>query len=126
MTYSLKCAACGDEKTPENVTVDLDKPLVQGANNFVVSCGADSTVLTVRAKPESEKVATLTVSTQKVFHAGQTVTAADSTATYAVDDGLHRYKSEDNRGDRRDRNKLQGQNGKNGNNRSRRHARRAG
>lgn len=86
LTYSLKCAACGDEKTPENVTVDLDKPLVQGANNFVVSCGADSTVLTVRAKPESEKVATLTVSTQKVFHAGQTVTAADFTATYAVDD----------------------------------------
>lgn len=86
LTYSLKCSTCGKEETPQNVTVDLDRPLVQGANNFVVSCDEDSTVLTVRAKPESEKVATLTVTTDKVFHVGQTVTASDFTATYAVDD----------------------------------------
>lgn len=86
LSYSLKCASCGTEKTPENVTVDLDRPLVQGANNFVVSCDEDSTVLTVKAKPESEKVATLTVACDKFFHAGQTITASDLTATYAVDD----------------------------------------
>lgn len=87
LTYSLRCVNCDEEEPLEgNVTIDLERPLTQGANNFVVSYGDYNTVFTVRAKPESEKVATLTVTTDKIFHSGQTVVPADFTATYQVDD----------------------------------------
>ncbi len=87
LTYSLRCVNCDKEEPIEGeVSVDLDRPLAQGANNFVVSYGDYNTVFTVRAKPESEKVATLTVTTDKIFHAGQTAVPSDFTATYQVDD----------------------------------------
>lgn len=88
LTCSLKCPVCGDEQVAEEVTADLDKALVEGANNFVVTSGEYTTVLTVVAQADGKRPTSLVVALadkDAVFHAGQTVKSSDLTVTYKVE-----------------------------------------
>lgn len=88
LSFSLKCPVCGDEQPAEEVTADLSKALVEGANNFVVTDGKYTAVLTVVAQADSKRPSSLAVALadpDAVFHAGQTVKTSDFTVTYMVE-----------------------------------------
>ena len=84
LSYSLKCSVCGDEQAAGEVTADLDKALVEGANNFVVTSGEYTAVLTVIAQADGKRPSSLAVELADpdvVFHAGQTVKSSHFTVT---------------------------------------------
>ena len=88
LSFLLKCPVCGDEQVAEEVTADLDKALVEGANNFVVTSGEYTTVLTVVAQADGKRPSSLAVALadpDAVFHVGQTVKSSDFTVTYKVE-----------------------------------------
>lgn len=88
LSFLLKCPVCGDEQAAEEVTADLDKALVEGANNFVVTSGEYTTVLTVVAQADGKRPSSLAVALadpDAVFHVGQTVKSSDFTVTYKVE-----------------------------------------
>lgn len=88
LSYSLKCSVCGDEQAAGEVTADLDKALVEGANNFVVTSGEYTAVLTVIAQADGKRPSSLAVelaAPDAVFHAGQTVKSSHFTVTYKVE-----------------------------------------
>ena len=88
LSFLLKCPVCGDEQAAEEVTADLDKALVEGANNFVITSGEYTTVLTVVAQADGKRPSSLAVALadpDAVFHVGQTVKSSDFTVTYKVE-----------------------------------------
>ena len=88
LSYSLKCLVCGDEQAAGEVTADLDKALVEGANNFVVTSGEYTAVLTVIAQADGKRPSSLAVELadpDAVFHVGQTVKSSHFTVTYKVE-----------------------------------------
>lgn len=88
LSFLLKCPVCGDEQAAEEVTADLDKALVEGANNFVITSGEYTAVLTVVAQADGKRPSSLAVALadpDAVFHVGQTVKSSDFTVTYKVE-----------------------------------------
>lgn len=88
LSFLLRCPVCGDEQAAEEVTADLDKALVEGANNFVITSGEYTTVLTVVAQADGKRPSSLAVALadpDAVFHVGQTVKSSDFTVTYKVE-----------------------------------------
>lgn len=88
LSFLLRCPVCGDEQAAEEVTADLDKALVEGANNFVITSGEYTAVLTVVAQADGKRPSSLAVALadpDAVFHVGQTVKSSDFTVTYKVE-----------------------------------------
>lgn len=88
LSFLLKCPVCGDEQAAEEVTADLDKALVEGANNFVITSGEYTAVLTVVAQADGKRPSSLAVALadpDAVFHVGQAVKSSDFTVTYKVE-----------------------------------------
>lgn len=88
LSFLLKCPVCGDEQAAEEIAADLDKALVEGANNFVITSGEYTAVLTVVAQADGKRPSSLAVALadpDAVFHVGQTVKSSDFTVTYKVE-----------------------------------------